>query len=77
MTIYMQRREGRDLETVDEFSTRKEARAMLTEYSLADRSGRYYLSTRPCKDWRPITEAARDVALSVPMQAGLKAVAAL
>jgi len=50
--IYIQRKDNRQLETVDEFSTRKEAREMLKEYRLSDPSAEYYLSTRPCKDWR-------------------------
>jgi hypothetical protein len=50
--IYIQRKGDGYLETVDEFSTRKEARAVLAEYRLADTSAHYYLSTRPCKDWK-------------------------
>lgn len=49
---YIQRRDSRQLETVDEFSTRKEARAMLAEYQLSDPSASYYISTRPCKTWK-------------------------
>ncbi len=49
---YVQRRGHGILETVDEFDTRKEARAMLAEYQLADPSAEYYLSTRACKEWR-------------------------
>lgn len=52
MSVYIQRKDGRDLETVDEFATRKEARAMLAEYRLADRSAHYYTSSRPCKHWK-------------------------
>lgn len=48
---YVQRRDNHNLETVDEFSSRKEARAMLVEYQISDREGSYYLSTRPCKAW--------------------------
>jgi hypothetical protein len=50
---YIQRRDNstRQLETVDEFPTRQEARAMLTEYRMSDPSGSYYLSSRPCKEW--------------------------
>ena len=48
--IYIQRKDTY-LETVDQFETRKEARAMLKEYQLSDRSAWYYLSSRPCKDW--------------------------
>jgi hypothetical protein len=56
MTLYIQRKDGRDVETVDEFETRKEARAMLEEYQLADRSAVYYLSSRPCKAWREASQ---------------------
>lgn len=51
MKTYIQRKDGRQLETVDEFDTRKEARAMLAEYRMADPYAQYYLSSRPCKDW--------------------------
>ena len=51
MKFYIQRKDGRDLETVDEFETHKEAVAMVTEYRMSDPSARYYLSTRPCKSW--------------------------
>lgn len=48
--IYIQRKSS-TLETVDEFTTRKEAPAMLKECRLVDRSATYYLSTRPCRAW--------------------------
>jgi hypothetical protein len=48
---YIQRKDGRQLETVDEFATYKEARAMLTEYRIADPFADYYISSRPCKEW--------------------------
>ena len=50
--IYIQRRDRYGLETVDEFTTRKEARAMLSEYRMSDPSANFYLSTRACKGWR-------------------------
>ena len=50
--IYIQRRDQWQLETVDEFSTMKEARAMLQEYRLSDPSAHYYTSSRPCKQWK-------------------------
>lgn len=50
--IYIQRRDRAQLETVDEFPTYKEARAMLREYRMSDPSATYYLSQRPCKQWR-------------------------
>jgi hypothetical protein len=52
MKTYIQRRDNNGLETVDEFSTRKEARAMLAEYRMSDPSASYYLSSRCCKAWK-------------------------
>jgi len=49
---YIQRKEGNQLETIDQFPTRKEARAMLAEYQLSDPYGYYYTSQRACKDWK-------------------------
>lgn len=49
--IYIQRRDQWQLETVDEFNTMKEARAMLQEYRISDPSAHYYTSSRPCKSW--------------------------
>jgi len=49
---YIQRKGDGYLETIDEFSTRKEARAMLAEYQLGDPYGHYYLSSRSCKGWK-------------------------
>lgn len=52
MAHFIQRKGQGYLETVDEFDTRKEARAMLAEYRMSDRSAEFYISTRPCKAWR-------------------------
>jgi hypothetical protein len=52
MKYYIQRKDGKQLETVDEFATRKEARAMAWEYRYSDPSAQYYVSTRPCKNWK-------------------------
>jgi len=49
--IYIHRRDSRQLETVDEFTTYKEARAMLREYRMSDPAANYYLSQRPCRAW--------------------------
>ena len=49
--IYIQRKGDGYLETVDAFETRKEARAMLSEYQLSDYSAVYYLSSRACNAW--------------------------
>jgi len=48
---YIQRKQGKDLETVDEFETFKEAKAMVKEYRMSDPSSVYYISSRACKHW--------------------------
>jgi hypothetical protein len=50
---YIQRKDKYtgQLETVDEFETSSEARAMAIEYRISDQSAHYYVSNRPCKDW--------------------------
>lgn len=50
--IYIQRRDSYQLETVDEFDNLKAARAALIEYRISDPTATYYLSRRPCKQWR-------------------------
>jgi len=59
-TLYIQRREGASLETVDELNAdefetlaamRREARRLVAEYKLSDDAGAYYVSRRPCKAW--------------------------
>ena len=51
---YIQRtdQQTRQLETVDEFTTKKEANDMRYEYVMSDRFANYHISTKPCKDWR-------------------------
>ena len=49
---YIQRKQGRSLETVDEFSTHKEAKDMVKEYRISDYSAEYYVSSRACKSWK-------------------------
>ena len=49
---YIQRKDGRQIETVDQFDTRKEALAMVKEYRIADPSASFSLSRRPCKGWK-------------------------
>ena len=49
---YIQRKGQGQLETVDQFETRKEAREMLAEYEMSDPSASCYISTRSCKAWR-------------------------
>lgn len=48
---YIQRRDEFGLETVDEFSTMREARAMLAEYRISDPYAVYYISSRACRAW--------------------------
>lgn len=55
--VYIQRRCGSDLETVDEFESnsredRKYINNMLSEHQMSDPTARYYKSSRPCKDWK-------------------------
>ena len=52
--FYIQRYDNQTkrYETVDEFTTRKEALAMQYEYALSDYSALYYISTRSCNAWR-------------------------
>jgi hypothetical protein len=52
--FYIQLRTGKQLETVDEFETRKEALRMLSEYRMAAPGCDYYLSSRPCRDWAKV-----------------------
>ena len=40
------------VETVDEFETFKEARAMRDEYNLSDPVNTYYVSSRSTREWR-------------------------
>ncbi len=49
---YIQRKDNNTVETVDEFETFKEAKAMLKEYQISDRSAQFYISQRACKEWR-------------------------
>lgn len=50
--VYIQRKDSNGLETVDQFDTYQEARAMLKEYRISDSYASYYLSSRACKAWR-------------------------
>lgn len=49
---YIQRKDGKELETVDEFETLKESKAMVREYRFSDTSAYYYISSRCCKAWK-------------------------
>lgn len=52
--VYIQRKcpQFNELETVDEFETYGEAKEMLKEYRMSDRSAHFYTSQRACKHWR-------------------------
>jgi hypothetical protein len=52
--VYIQRKDVHtgQLETVDEFETRKEAREMVKEYRISDRTAIFYMSSRACKEWK-------------------------
>ena len=57
--IYIQRKDLQfnTLETVDEFTeentrAKKCAYQMLNEYRMSDPSAHFYISSRPCKDWK-------------------------
>lgn len=52
--IYIQRKclQFKELETVDQFETYEEAKAMLKEYRASDKYGHYYTSQRACRDWK-------------------------
>jgi hypothetical protein len=52
MVTYINIKSCWGVETIDEFKTYKEGRAMLKEYSLSDSYNKYYLSQRCTKDWR-------------------------
>ena len=52
MTVYINYKSKGKVETVDEFTTRKEGLVMLTEYQMSAPYMGYYLSTRCTKEWR-------------------------
>lgn len=49
---YVQRRKGRQLQTVEAFEAKRHAVAALPAYRAADADATYYISNRPCRDWR-------------------------
>lgn len=49
--VYIQYKAYGELETIDSFSTYKEAKAMLAEYRLSFSEGYLYLSKRATKAW--------------------------
>jgi len=48
---FIQRKDSAHLETVDEFTTRREAIKMCQEYNMSDPFAQHYVSTRACKAW--------------------------
>jgi hypothetical protein len=49
---YINIKHNGQVETVDQFTTKKEALEMVKEYNLSDHNHQYYISTRSTKDWR-------------------------
>jgi len=49
---YIQRKDGKYLETVSECARFKDARFERNEYQISDTSAIYYISQRACKQWR-------------------------
>ena len=49
--IYINMKQSGKVETVDQFETYREARAMLTEYRQAFHDANLYLSQRATKEW--------------------------
>ena len=50
--IYINIKQNNKVETVDQFTTYKEAKAMVKEYNLSDSYNNYYISQRCTNDWR-------------------------
>ena len=50
--IYINRRDGRTVETVDQTDNAQNARFLVREYSLADSSAEYYFSSRCSACWK-------------------------
>lgn len=50
--LYINIKANGQVETVDEFSTKKEADEMVKEYNISDRANSYYISKRATKEWR-------------------------
>ncbi len=48
---YIQRKDENWLETVDEFETFTEAKAMAKEYRISSPDATFYISSRACIDW--------------------------
>jgi hypothetical protein len=52
MPTYINIKNNGEVETVDEFETRKEAVLMVNEYQYSDLSNHYYLSQRSTNEWK-------------------------
>ena len=52
MPLFIQRKGQGYRETVDEFDTWKEAKKMVREYQMSDPCAEYYISSRPCREWK-------------------------
>lgn len=54
--VYIQFKYKGEIETIDSFSTYKEAKTMLAEYRLSFSEGYLYLSKRATKAWREASQ---------------------
>jgi len=52
MPFFINRKDNRQIETIDEFNSSKEAYAMVCEYNLSDPFAQYYVAKHACKAWR-------------------------
>ena len=50
--VYINFKGGEGNETVDECGNRKEAEALLKDYQQSDKSGQYWISAKPCSNWK-------------------------
>jgi hypothetical protein len=51
MTFYIQRKQGGNVETIDEVDDRREAHRLAAEYNLSDRTAYHYVNRAPSKSW--------------------------
>ena len=50
--VYINFKGSEGKETVDESGNRKEAEALLKDYQQSDKIGHYWISTKPCNNWK-------------------------
>lgn len=52
MTTYINMKGDYGIETIDEYTTHKEANLMLKEYKISDKTNHYYISQRCTQEWK-------------------------